>query len=355
MRGAGVDVLVVGAGVAGLAVARTLHEWGAGVEIVERSNGPAAVGAGIYLPANAVRALDTLGLYEPLTGRGTEIRGQRVSDRGGRVLFDLDVDELWNGIGPCFAVHRADLHEVLLAGAKEVPARWGLRPVAVVDTDDGVWVEFDDGTSHLYDLVIGADGVHSAVRSMVFGPTAVARPVGPVARRFVTPVPDAEPVWSLMIGRGSAFLTIPIGDGQVYCYTDGPLDGYAAPVPALVAAGTAAHVGPVQEVDLPRWSHGMVLLVGDAAHATSPNMAEGAAMALEDAIVLADALSSARTLAAALAAFEARRRPRTGWVLSQTRRRDRLRGLPAFLRNAVMARAGRQIFVRNYAPLREWP
>jgi 2-polyprenyl-6-methoxyphenol hydroxylase-like FAD-dependent oxidoreductase len=292
--------------------------------------------------------LDALGLAAEVAARGVRIRRQRVADHTGRVLFDLDVGEIWGDVGPCLAVHRTDLHEVLLAGAKEVPVRWQRTVRAVTDTDDGVTVVFDDGTQTVYDLVIGADGVHSAVRSLVFGPHA-ARPVGQVARRFVVARPDPEPVWSLMVGRRSAFLTIPIGGGQVYCYSDGAVDGYAP------FTSESPHVAPVEEVDLPRWSAGTVLLVGDAAHATSPNMAEGAAMALEDALVLPEVLGAERTLAAALRAFEERRRPRTGWVLAQTRRRDRLRALPAAVRNAVLARAGRQVFVRNYAPLRDLP
>jgi len=96
-----------------------------------------------------------------------------------------------------------------------------------------------------------------------------------------------------------------------------------------------------------------VLLVGDAAHATSPNMAEGAAMALEDAIVLAESLGSAADVAAGLALFEQRRRPRTDWVREQTHRRDHARGLPPVVRNLVLRRLGRRIFLGNYEPLRE--
>jgi FAD-dependent urate hydroxylase len=335
-----VDVLVVGAGIAGLAVARTLRGWGATVDTVERSANPSVVGAGIYLPANAVRALDALGLRAEVAARAARIERQRVSDHNGRVLFDLDVEEIWDGVGACLAVHRADLHEVLLA---DVPVRWGRSPSTITDTPDGVRATFDDGSCHVYDLVIGADGVHSATRSLVFGPAAAARPVGQIARRFVAASDDAEPVWSLTMGRRSVFLTIPIGAGRVYCYSDGPV------------SCSTPHVAEVEEVDLPRWSSGMVLLVGDAAHATSPNMAEGAAMALEDALVLADCLGGEHTLASALRSFEERRRPRTNWVLAQTRRRDRLRILPAVVRDAILARAGRQIFIRNYAPLRNLP
>ena len=104
---------------------------------------------------------------------------------------------------------------------------------------------------------------------------------------------------------------------------------------------------------LDSWTHGPMLLIGDAAHATSPNMAQGAAMALEDALVLAESLDAADSIPQALAAHERRRRPRTAWVLRQTRRRDRTRTLSPALRNLVLKRFGRHIFHANYRPLRE--
>jgi len=367
MRGDGVEVLVVGAGIAGLAAARTLHAWGATVQIVERAPVAGVVGTGIYLPGNAVRALDELGLADQVAARAVRIRRQRVADHHGRFLFDFDVDEVWQGVGPSLALHRADLHQVLLAGAKDVPIRWGCSPVSLAETADNVWVSFDDGSGAGYDLVVAADGVRSTVRRLFFG-GAASRPVGQYARRFVAAWPDAAPEWSLMAGPGTVFLTIPIGDGRVYCYTDcSPsvaatplhdlLAGYAEPVPTLLGTTGIAdvHGAPVEEVTLPHWSRGTVLLIGDAAHATSPNMAQGAAMALEDAIVLADSLAGARSLTEALHAYEKRRRVRTDWVLAQTHRRDRSRGLPPVIRNPVLRRMGAHLFTSGYAPLHARP
>ncbi|MDN5915186.1 MAG: FAD-dependent monooxygenase [Pseudonocardia sp.] len=377
MRGAGVRILVVGGGIAGLAAARTLRGWGATVEILERQAAPPGEGTGIYLPGNAVRALDTLGLGAQVAERAVHIRRQRTADHRGRVLFDVDVDELWDGVGACLALPRTDLHRVLLGGLDDVPIRWGQTPALVATDGAGVTLQTEEGHTDRYDLVLGADGVHSTVRRLVFDTDAV-RPLGQYARRFLAPAgepphhDDRSATWSVLLGSGSAFLTIPIGNGHLYCYCDGPLDDppaplrdllsdYADPVPTLLDAldtiggASAVHAAQVEEVVLDSWSRTGVLLIGDAAHATSPNMAQGAAMAFEDAIVLAESLTTADSVTEALAAYERRRRPRTDWVLAQTHRRDRARTLPPALRNIVLRRIGRRIVRSNYLPLRAQP
>jgi FAD-dependent urate hydroxylase len=104
-------------------------------------------------------------------------------------------------------------------------------------------------------------------------------------------------------------------------------------------------------VTIQSWVKGRVVLIGDAAHATSPNMAQGAAMAMEDALVLAEVLASGQPVAACLAAFEARRAPRVRWVQEQTHRRDRTRNLPPAIRDCVLRIAGKRIFKANNRPL----
>ena len=110
-------------------------------------------------------------------------------------------------------------------------------------------------------------------------------------------------------------------------------------------------MAPIEQVVEERWGRGAVLLVGDAAHGMSPNMAQGAALAFEDALVLAASLRQAGSLPEALAGFVARRSPRTGWVRAQTHRRDRTRNLPPLLRNLTLRAFGRHIFRANYRPL----
>jgi FAD-dependent urate hydroxylase len=365
-----VRILVVGAGISGLAVARTLTRAGFSAEIVERQPVWDEAGTGIYLPGNAARALRALGLEQAVAERGVLIPRQHVSDERGRLLVEVDLAELWDGVGPCLALHRADLHAVLLEGARDVPLRMGADVRGLRELNGSVSVEFGDGTAGEYDLVIGADGIRSTVRRLAFGDDATARPVGQVGWRFVTACPPEITTWSVMLGHRTAFLTIPVGDGRVYCYCDvvspsggdrhDDLDqlfsGYAEPVPELldsVAALDLVHRSAIEEVALDSWVRGRVVLVGDAAHATSPNMAEGAAMALEDALVLAECLGRLESVSEALSAFEARRRPRTDWVRAQTHRRDRTRYLPVAIRNAVLRAFGRRIFRSNYRPLLE--
>jgi FAD-dependent urate hydroxylase len=370
-------VLIVGGGIAGLALAPMLSRTGVAVEVIEREPAWRLAGTGIYLPGNAARALRALGLEARVASRAVEIRRQRFCDQRGRLLCEVDVAELWAAVGPCLALHRAELHTILRDAAGDVPMRIGVAVERLAQRDGIVSLDFSDGTSGEYDLVVGADGIHSAVRRLMFEPTAVPRPVGQVGWRFLAPRPPEVTTWSVMLGRGTAFLTLPVDGDRVYCYCDvvSPPDHdtpdrrppqrlselfseFADPAATLLDALDAAteiHVSTIEEVALDRWAHERVLLIGDAAHATSPNMAQGAAMALEDALVLTDCLHRIPAIPDAIAAFQARRRPRTDLVRAQTHRRDHTRYLPPTIRDNVLRLLGRRIFHANYRPLLDQP
>jgi 2-polyprenyl-6-methoxyphenol hydroxylase-like FAD-dependent oxidoreductase len=370
-------VLIVGGGIAGLALAPMLARTGVEVEVVERERAWRPAGTGMYLPGNAARALRALGLEAQVASRAVEIARQRFYDHHGRLLCEVDVAGLWAAVGPCLALHRAELHALLREAAGEVPIRIGLAVERLAQRDRAVSVDFSDGTSGAYDLVVGADGIHSAVRRLAFEPTAVPRPVGQIGWRFLAPRPPELTTWSVMLGRRTAFLTIPIDDDRVYCYCDvvsppdhdTPERGPAQPLSELFVefadpaatlfeeldAAADIHVSTIEEVILDRWARERVVLIGDAAHATSPNMAQGAAMALEDALVLTNCLHRIPAIPDAIAAFEARRRPRTDWVRAQTHRRDHTRYLPPKIRDNVLRFLGRRIFHANYRPLLDEP
>ena len=360
-------VLVVGAGIAGLSLAGALRRSEIDVEVVERLTEGDYGGTGLYLPANAERALRSLGLEAVVAERAHPIRWQRFRDHRGRALADVDVAAFWDGVGACLAVRRAVLHDALReAGGVEI--RLGTA-VTGVEQGDRPHVRFSDGSAASYDLVVGADGVHSTVRALALrGPPA--RYLGQASWRFVASgFPQLED-WTAMLGPGRAFLMVALGGGDVYCYADLNTDDpegatagdwregfvdFVAPVPQLLDHAGRAYFAPIEEVAPPAWSAGRVVLVGDAAHASSPNMAQGAAMALEDALVLAELLADRGPVEVALAEYGRRRTARVARVQEQTRRRDRTRSLHPAVRNPILRVAGRRIYRANYRPLLDQP
>ena len=133
---------------------------------------------------------------------------------------------------------------------------------------------------------------------------------------------------------------------------------FVEPVPSILSTletFDSILFSPIEEVVVDTWVQGRVVLIGDAAHATSPNMAQGASMALEDALVLARMLATRRSPAEALSAFSERRRARIRWVRQRTHRRDRIRTLPVHLRNLALRLVGTALFQRDYRPLLEEP
>jgi FAD-dependent urate hydroxylase len=365
-------ILIVGAGIAGLALARTLRQAGFAPEVIERQPAFEAGGTGMYLPGNGVRALRALGLEDEVAARAAAIPRQRLLDHRGRVLADIDLRELWGEGVRCLALPRADLHGVLRDG---VPVHPGRAVRGMERLEGPVRVSFDDRRTGEFDLVVGADGLHSTVRRLAVDPRSPV-PVGQLSWRFLATCPPGVTTWTVMLGRGASFLTIPVGQGLVYCYADiatrgaalpdgghipflrARFAGFADPVPELLGQledPAQVHVAPIQQVAAQCWGSGAVVLVGDAAHGMSPNMAEGASLAFEDALVLAASLREAATVPEALARFVARRSPRTGWVRAQTHRRDRSRNLPPVLRNLVLRNLATRMFRSNYAPLlHEW-
>ena len=364
-------VLIVGAGIAGLAAARALRQAGIDCEIVERSTTWDVAGAGIYLPGNGMAALGRLGLAGLVGASGQPVARRRVFDEHGRSLIDFDEAGLWADVAAPIALPRRDLHRILVEGAAGVPIRRGVTITAIDDSPEAVHVRFEDGTSVEVDLVVGADGIHSTIRQTTLGGSS-ARLAGQVGWRFVVDGHPGIDGWNGWLGRDRGLLAIGIGRDRVYCVgdirsTDGTdpcgadidafkalFAGYPSPVPELLAglkAPADLWFSPFEEVAPPTWTAGRIVLIGDAAHASAPNMAEGASLAMEDALVLAECLSTGDAVAASLAAFVQRRAPRVEHVQRMTRRRDRLRFLHPVLRRTVMGLVGHEIFHAHYRPL----
>ncbi|WP_328603382.1 FAD-dependent monooxygenase [Amycolatopsis sp. NBC_00345] len=344
-------VVVVGGGIAGLALGISLGRAGLPVTVAERAPRVHAVGAGLVLYPNGVAALDAV---SPRLGRAVRASGH-VPAAGetrplvapdGEVLSGDPVGSLGNRFGtPQVCLLRSALRDALLAEAEHVGVdlRTGATVVGHTDHGDHVTVALADGGEVSGAVLAGADGVNSRVRRALLGDGAPAYR-GYTALRGRSPAPALFPHGVTVAGAGLDLFVAPVGGGEVYWTAKvtapagvwpakdretaladllGLVEGWH---PALVGllAGTAADVVVTDIHDrdpVPGWSVNRVTLLGDAAHPMSPAMGQGASMALEDAVVLAAHLADGSDPVAALAGYNARRAPRTARVVLQSRRK----------------------------------
>ena len=331
------NVLIVGGGIAGLSLATALAQQGIDAEVVEREPEWTTVGAGITLYPNGMRALGALGLAGDVERAGFPVETVRTLTADGSLLSEFPGEE-WPGVGRTLAVHRIPLQQVLLDAVGDAPVRLGVTVQTITAVENGVDVVLSDGTRARYDLVVGADGIRSRVRGMCFD----ASPPRYVGQTYWRTSVDAEIVdtATMMFADGRYVALLPLGGGktfaamQLQCAEPFSLPsneivrtvrerfsdfrGPAADALALLDADEV-HFGPVDEIERDQWRSGRAVLVGDAAHACSPTLAQGGSLAFEDALVLAELLAAIDDTDAALDMFVARREPRARWVRERTR------------------------------------
>jgi 2-polyprenyl-6-methoxyphenol hydroxylase-like FAD-dependent oxidoreductase len=366
------SVLVVGGGIAGFAMMRALDQRGISAVLVDRLNGPPDTGLGLNLPGNAVRALRDLGVGEELRARGVPVRRREYRNARNRLLFAIDEAGFWgDDVGSVCAL-RGDVLELLRSGLSASAVHWGTTVSAVSELGQQVEVSFHDGNAESYDFVVAADGVHSAVRTSVFGHAGQRSALLSAAGwRFMTTNPGVD-CWSSWTGPAETFFLIPVDGERVYGYAS-PTKGrwvdtdqqwlgstfvdYPEPVRSAVssvlAEPSSLYHSPIEEIKLDSWHRGRVALIGDAAHATAPVWAQGAALAAEDALVLAELLATRDDWATVGDEFEARRRPRVEHVQKMTDRLSRTAGLPGWLRDVILPLAGPRTYRETFDPLRE--
>ena len=312
--------VIIGSGIGGLASAVALARRSWQVEVLERAPEFTEVGAGLSIWANGLRALDALGVGEPVRQHAA-LEGQGgIQDAAGRWLARTDQAEVTRRYGPTAMIHRADLLAVLCAAVPAEALRGGVTVTGV--RPDGTVVH--SGGESRADLVVGADGIHSVTRTSVWPDAPPPRYAGYTAWRMITPpVPVGETVESW--GAGERFGYVPLADGRVYCFAtanapegaDGGglaglrrrFAGWHDPIPALLEAadpGAVLHDDLYELPPLAAYTSGRVALVGDAAHAMTPNLGQGACQALEDAVVLAKTVDGP----SGLDAYDRLRRPR---------------------------------------------
>jgi 2-polyprenyl-6-methoxyphenol hydroxylase-like FAD-dependent oxidoreductase len=338
-----VKAVVVGAGIGGLGAALACRRAGHEVAIVERAESLEPVGAGISLAPNAMSVLDRLDVADEIRRRGGVADRILVLNKRGGVLSAIDArGRAWEVVG----VRRADLQDVLLDAVGATGLRLGVGCTGVEEHSDGVAALLDDGTAVEGDVLVGADGIRSTVRGQLKGDEPF-RFAGYFGWRAAIEFSDPQLERRFSESWGAVYRVglLAIGHGRLYWFVseradeDEPmptdpktyfrerLSDWHAPIPDVVDATPDLALTRLPIHDrrpLGTWGEGRVTLLGDAAHPMTPNLGQGAAQALEDAVALADALNEADDPTDALRVYEQRRLPRTTLIVNRSWQLGRL-------------------------------
>jgi 2-heptyl-3-hydroxy-4(1H)-quinolone synthase len=367
--------LVIGGGIGGLSLARELVLRGLPVTVLERTASPAPAGAGIIMNPNAMRVLERNGLAGAVRARGWPYLARETHDHRGRRIATRDYEPLYAAgrLSVGTLVHRAVLYDSLHQGVPPGVVRFGARIRDLDAGPAGVRVTLHSGEVLEAELLVGADGIESTVRGRFFGALTPVY-LGYRSHRFVVENRDGIEHFLEFLGRGRRVGLVPISRDRLYVWTtfNSPPESraWALESAAALRACFAEFTDPrvrgafaqvrsmedvlctdIEEVHQARWVDGRVVLLGDAAHALTPNMGQGAGMAMEDAAVLGDELAAVargdRRLDEALARYATRRQPRVETITRLSRAvgadGQRTGRLACWWRNRRLAREGRDV------------
>lgn len=340
-------ILIIGGGFSGMAAAIQLRRQGAEVDLVEIDPGWRSYGAGISLGGATLRAFRTLGILDAFLAQGSAADGVQLCLPHGPRVAELPTPRI---AGPDVpgggAIMRPVLARILADATRASGAnvRLGCTFTTIEQDAEGVEVAFTDGSRQRYDLVIGADGLYSQVREAVFPQAPKPRYSGQAVWRAVLPRPPEIDTCVMWMGPRVKPGVNPVSKTEMYLFVTEPrpsndhvdpatfadhLRGLLADFSAPALQAIRAQIGPDSQIVyrplegllMPRpWFSGRVVLIGDTVHATTPHLASGACIGIEDALVLAEELAREVPLVAALAAFEQRRWERCRMVVQNSAR-----------------------------------
>ncbi|WP_404680546.1 FAD-dependent urate hydroxylase HpxO [Raoultella terrigena] len=340
--------LVMGAGIGGLSAAVALKAAGISCEVFEAVQEIKPVGAAISIWPNGVKCMNLLGMGDITETYGGPLRYMAYQDhRHGKTLTRFSLAPLVERTGgrPC-PVSRSELQGEMLNFWGRDAVRFGKRATRVEEDEDGVTAWFSDGTTARGDMLIAADGSHSALRPYVLGFTPERRYAGYVNWNGLVEIDEAiapADQWTTFVGEGKRVSLMPVANGRFYFFFDVPLpaglaedrstlradlsryfSGWAAPVQELIARLDPATTNRIEIHDIEpfdRLVRGRVALLGDAGHSTTPDIGQGGCAALEDAVVLGETFRDGGDIAAALRQYEARRCERVRDLILKARKR----------------------------------
>ncbi len=332
---------IIGAGIAGLTTAIALKNIGVECHIFESAPEVKAIGAGLALAANAIKGLQQLGIAEAVIDAGRILPSFTIYDEKGAVITHTDCEAVSKKYGiNNFTIHRAALHEVLYRHVNPNAITLNKKAVDIKQSSSGVTILFSDGTEHQTDYLIVADGIHSSIRQKL-NPHSRPHYAGYTCWRAVInnthlQLQETSETWSVK-GR---FGIAPLAQDQLYWFAciNGPQNSsvfknytttdlwqhfkdFKKPIPQIIQAtrnkdliwNDIIYLKPLQQ-----YAYNNVVLIGDAAHATTPNMGQGACQAIEDAVILAEEWQRNSEVPAAFGAFEKRRLKRTHYITNQS-------------------------------------
>jgi len=346
LAGHAARVLVIGGGVAGPAAAIRFAEMGgAQVDVIDSAENWGAVGTGVTLSPLTLRALGHLGLAPEIVAKGHAHDTLTMCNPMGGVMQVINSPRLFSPDIPSEGgILRPVLHQIMAArmAALGVSVRTALTVTALDDDGKGVDVRFSDGSAGRYDLVIGADGLYSKTRAMLFPNAPAPKFTGQACWRAQLPLPEGWDGGRMYFGPIKVGFT-PCAKGAMYMFLLenlaentfrapqtmlarlvellAPFGGDVAKIRASLNAQTDIVYRPLESILIEDcWAKGRVILIGDAVHATTPHLASGAGVAMEDALVLTEELGKTADFSAAIAAFMARRLPRAKLVVGNSLR-----------------------------------
>lgn len=329
------NVLIVGAGIAGLCMARLLKEQGHQVVVYEKHVEQRSEGAGICLPANAMLGLQKLGLAAKVRQYSHQVHSIQYSKANGELLAKASLDVAPLNSADFVALSRPQLLS-LLADGLSANIRYGHYLTELNQIDDAVEVINNQGETHRFDLLIGADGIHSATRQRLH-PGAEASTLPVTHWRFIANMDTKGLEPNYYVGNDSAFMIYPMSPNQVYCYAQ-VVDRYEAwlsstpsialleifsryndKVRACIAQADDEQIiaDKLRTVDKAFYYQGRVVLVGDALHGCPPSLQQGVGLSLEDVLTLANLLEN-HPVEEAIRNYQTKRQSRIEWVINES-------------------------------------
>lgn len=350
------DLTIVGGGIAGLTAAIALRQIGIDTGIFESAVEIKAIGAGLGLGANAIRAFGKLGFKEEIIKLGRLLPAFTIYDESGKIITKTDSLASSQKFGEDnFTIHRAELHKFLLSQIDESQVHINKRVTDFIQEKDSVTVKFEDGSEHKTKYLLAADGIHSVFRKKLL-PASVPRYAGYTCWRAVVDnsglnINESSEIW----GKGRRFGIVPLSNDKMYWFAcinakqnDKKMNdfrisdlqkhfgNFPSPVSEILKItkdesliqNDIADIKPVN-----RFAFGNIVLIGDAAHATTPNLGQGACQAIEDAVILADEINTTGNIKTAFRIFEERRMKRTKYIINTSRRIGKI----AQIENGILA------------------